>query len=167
MNSTESNRAKNRLSAPSAQPSLCAQPRSPNALLPARPLRPRACCRAPTCRAPACLTPAPPSCPTSAPAAVRLRVARLRALAALRPRARAAYMPVPAWAQRPPGPSAQLRVHPALPMSYSDLVGRVAALCRDTVQLPTAPTVTIQNIVLQYNFSCSQVSCNTNPAIQS
>ena len=39
-----------------------------------------------------------------------------------------------------------------LPVPYRGLAGHVEALCRDTVQQPTAPAVTIQNPVLQYNF---------------
>ena len=62
---------------------------------------------------------------------------------------------------------------------------RVAALCYDTVQQPTVPAITIQFLYCDTNFfsqpaflpqyktlycntiSCSPVSCNTNPAIQS
>ena len=48
---------------------------------------------------------------------------------------------------------------------YRDLAGSIAALCRDTVQQPTAPAVTLQNPVLQYNFFFSSQAtthpCNT------
>ena len=83
--------------------------------------------------------PAHPARPASpAPRAPRAR-SQCPALAPSAPRA------LPAPRLRTPAP----RLRALAPCR--DLASRVATLCSDTVQQPTAPTVTIQYIVLQYS----------------
>ena len=101
-----------------------------------------------------------PSCSVAAPMplVVSCRVARLRVSL---PRA-------PAH-PTPPAPRACVPCAPCAPRKPACAVSWPGWPCRNTVQQPTAPTVTIQNIVLQYKIfqpslllpTIQKLYCNT------